>query len=99
MTDWQTIDTAPKGQRVLVWGTIPGWYHLERRIIAMYWPTHSLLVHDDYSQEDWVEVGPDDEPYMPADWYVDMDGFDPEMVIAVNCKPTHWMPLPDPPTL
>lgn len=94
MTEWQTIDTAPIGERVIVWAVIPGLYERPRRIIAKFWPAFTLPAHDDVIL---VETGPDGEAYMEANWYIDAEGFDPDSFPAELCQPVLWMPLPEPP--
>lgn len=48
---WQTIDTAPKDRRILVWinriGTMTGWWDDERyaKVPKPHWKTHAAFVH------------------------------------------------------
>lgn len=93
--EWQTIDTAPHGTKVIVYGQVPGMMH-PQTTVARYWARHTLEVAEGFEDEDWVDHGDDGVPYMPADWYE--ESHDDEMRV-VNVKPTHWMPLPAPPQL
>jgi hypothetical protein len=69
MSQWQSIDTAPKGKVVLLWGptdisdngTITNW-----KMETGYW-----------IRDGWIWDGRSLRPY--------------------DVKPTHWMPLPEPP--
>ena len=90
---WQPIETAPKGKKVIVYSHATGsaYAHV---MVARYWPRHTLAVAEGYEEEDWVDLGPEGEAFMPADWYEETMG---EEHAAVNLKPTHWMPLPSPP--
>lgn len=90
--DWQLIDTAPRGKKVIVYGIVPGYMH-PSTTIARFWPKHTLEVAEDYEDEDWVDRAEDGTAYMPADWYEEGHGEDR----LVNLKPSHWMPLPSPP--
>lgn len=101
---WQSIETAPKDQDILVWydNDADPYYHD--------YPSHSLT---DYAA--WAEGGDfmdgrglciakwfpahwesTDEYgsgyWLPAWWFA-KESDDYERV----CNPTHWMPLPEPP--
>lgn len=92
---WQDISTAPKGKKVIV--SVPNGKN--RKPITMmgrYWPRHTLGVADGYEDEDWVDQGDDGDSYMPAGWYEECEADDAP---AHNITPTHWMPLPAPPSL
>jgi hypothetical protein len=92
--DWQPIETAPKGVKIIVFGDVPG-RSFPQTMVARFWPQYTLPVAEGYEDEDWAEQSPHGESYMPADWYEETMG---EEAPAVNLKPTHWMPLPAPPT-
>ena len=91
--EWQSIDTAPKGKTVLVYGEVPGFNH-PRTVRASFYGQHTLAVAEGYEGEDWAEEGPDGDFYMPSGWYEESHA---EECTAVNVKPTHWMPLPEKP--
>ena len=91
---WQPIDTAPQGKTVLVYGEVPG-FRYPRTVRASYYAQHTLAVADGYGGEDWAEEGPDGDSYMPAGWYEESHA---EEAPAVVVRPTHWMPLPPPPS-
>jgi hypothetical protein len=93
--EWQPIETAPKGQTVLVYGIVPGFGRKHPRTVrAAYYERHTLEVAEEYEGEDWAEIGNDGCWYMPAGWYEESHAEQPE---AVTIQPTHWMPLPPPP--
>lgn len=85
MSDWQPIETAPKGT-----GDLNG------PEILLWWDAYRYNVDDD-----------DPEPIMAIGWwkwnprtkcgyFSDNQRFD-DYGLAES-PPTHWMPLPDPPT-
>lgn len=90
---WQTIETAPKGRKIIVFGEVPGYGH-RMMTFARYWPKHTLQVAEGYEDEPWAETDEHGQAFMPADWYEEIFS---EEVPATNLKPTHWMPLPTPP--
>lgn len=93
---WQPIETAPLGTKVLVWAVVPGYMH-KHVVLARFWKQHTLEVAEGYEEEDWAEIDEDGSAYMPADWYE--EGFSEDGSLSmVNIKPTHWMPMPSPPT-
>ena len=90
---WRPIETAPKGKKLIVYGEVPGRRHCYT-MMARYWDRHTLDVPDGYEDEDWVDLDDDGTPYMPADWYEEVEGDDAP---PTNLRPTHWRPLPLPP--
>ncbi len=92
--DWEPIETAPKGKKVIVYGVVPG-YSYPQTAIARFWPQHTLEVAEGYEDEDWADISDEGVAYMPADWYEENHSADDAP--AVNLKPTHWMPIPAPP--
>ena len=88
---WQPIETAPKGRKLIVgyfnrcgnWRTVTGHYYLAGTLDAT----------DDYmGNEDLA----DSDGYAPEGWYE--DSYSLEQIMPTNEPPTHWMPLPQPPT-
>lgn len=90
---WQPIETAPKMRKILVFYVNA--LGKQRCVLACYYNNFALEMDDDY-----VEVGTFDEAsgisYAPAGWYEEHDSDNPLMPLQE--EPTHWMPLPDPPT-
>ncbi len=82
---WQPIETAPRdGTTCLLWTTI------ERRV---WWMTIDRDDYDDQPQPIvgrwWRDGWVSDAGYTPYGDSTDMD--------SCELRPTHWMPLPDPP--
>lgn len=67
--DWQPIDTAPEGKRVLLW-----------------FPWKDRLAVGEFKLNNYQHPAPD--------WTSD----DGEALTLMFDPPTHWMPLPQPPT-
>lgn len=65
MQDWQPIETAPKGQLVLVYSAT------------------FVLAHFNTYYDMWIGTARDSE--------------DTKMLNRASTRPTHWMPLPQPP--
>lgn len=93
MNGWQPIETAPTMRKVIVHYVNALGKH--RCVMACYYLEHSLEMHDDYA-----DVGIYDEvsgeSYAPAGWYEEHDTENP--IIQLQGEPTHWMPLPKPPS-
>lgn len=83
MSEWKTIDSAPKNTKVLVAyrNEIGKW----RIVTACY---HTQLNWDE-------EYGDEEQEYAPEDWYEESDSC--EVIYPCAGKPTHWQPLPRPP--
>lgn len=91
--EWQPIETAPKGRKVIV--SVPnGNNRPPITMMGRYWRRGSLEVAEGFEDEDWADVI-DEISYMPEGWYEDCEVEDAP---AHNITPTHWMPLPSPPT-
>ena len=91
MTGWQPIETAPKDKDILL-----------------------AVAHDEYgerwphvTQGRWIEAEPDqiDQPghdagFVDCDYQCFFPGrtFGPERSRYEAKQPTHWMPLPEPPS-
>ena len=96
---WQSIDTAPKNQDVLVG------YHNEagkwRTVKAAYLATHTVesFECDDAFAEYFEE---EDAYYCPAGWYESLDEVSNSIdygYYKMEHDPSHWMPLPGPPMI
>jgi hypothetical protein len=90
---WRPIETAPQMRKVIV-------FYLNdlgkrRTVMACYYRARSLEMDDDY-----MEVGDYNdatgESFAPEGWYEEHDSDSPLM--PLQGEPTHWMPLPAPPT-
>jgi len=82
MSEWQPIDTAPKGMKVLA-----GYFNEAgkwRTVTATYYEDGTLDSH-----EDQHESG-----YAPEGWYEESETHEEIMRMTT---PTHWQPLPAPP--
>jgi hypothetical protein len=84
--DWQPIETAPKdGKKIIL-------YYKNRnnfgRTVMGCWVTEEQA-----NETDTDDVG------LEAGWYEQIDNWDDYSQIAIHeGEPTHWMPLPKPPT-
>ena len=84
MSEWQPIETAPKGQKLIAgFFNVAGYW---RTIIAKYYPQNTLEWHEDFDPDDESE-------YAPEGWYEESETHEN----ILPCSPTHWMPLPSPP--
>lgn len=84
---WQPIDTAPKDKLILAgWFNSLGKWRSEH---ARYYGPRELPL-DDYAFEE-SEI---DDDYAPPGWY----GGGLECERLYDIRPTHWQPLPPPPT-
>ena len=85
MSEWQTIDSAPKTQGVLGFWKLPdGRGHIDR----VWWDA-------EFEQDGWDEEY--DAPAYRGAWtagHVASWGYEE----YAEAHPTHWMPLPSPPT-
>lgn len=91
--EWLPIEKAPKGRKVIV--SVPnGKNRPPITMMGRYWRRGSLEVAEGFEDEDWADVI-DEISYMPEGWYEDCEVEDAP---AHNITPTHWMPLPSPPT-
>jgi hypothetical protein len=91
--EWRDIETAPKMRKVLV-SHVNG-LGKRRCVLACYYKAHALEMDDDYA-----DVGEYDEgsgiSYAPEGWYEEHEHESPMM--PLDTEPTHWQPLPLPPT-
>ncbi len=82
MSEWQPIETAPKGKKLLLgyrnragqWRTVTGCYYLPGTLAV---------------DEDWSDVG----GFAPEGWYEESETQD--HLWLCDEPPTHWMPLPE----
>lgn len=94
MTEWKTIDSAPKdGTEVLLWS--PMWEMSWGVVIGYYQqgPWAGVWVT---SEGDAAENDPDFDPDAEVDSEDDFDDFGSEEDDK-NMGPTHWYPIPNPP--
>ncbi|WP_159953146.1 DUF551 domain-containing protein [Rhizobium sp. 18065] len=84
LSGWQDISTAPKNTKVLAAyrNEVGNW----RIVTACY---HTQLEWSD-------EYGDHEQEYAPEDWYEENDSS--EVIYPCSRQPTHWQPLPAPPT-
>lgn len=79
---WQPIETAPKGRKVIV-----GYRNSLgkwRTVMGCYYLAGTL------------ESDADDSGWAPEGWYEESETH--EDIMPCDCEPTHWQPLPEPPT-
>jgi hypothetical protein len=84
LSEWRDISTAPKNTKVLAayQNELGNW-----RIVTACYHTHL----------DWSdEYGDHEEEFAPEAWYEENDSSD--VIYPTSRRPTHWMPLPPPPS-
>jgi hypothetical protein len=83
--EWMPIETAPKGVKVLAgyWNECGMW----RTITARYYLAGTL------DSSEWNES---EDGYAAEGWYEESEAQD--MLLPTDRPPTHWQPLPSPPT-
>lgn len=84
--EWQPIETAPKtGKKIILWYTNRN--NLARTVMAQW------LTDEQAAENDFDGVG------LEGGWYECIDNWDEYTKVAINQgDPSHWMPLPKPPT-
>lgn len=84
---WQPIETAPKNKTVqIAYLNRAGKWRMPR---AIYYPENTLEL------DNWDEL---ESQYAPPGWYEStVEGEEP--IQAISGAPTHWQPLPAPPSL
>lgn len=90
---WQTIESAPKdGKAVLVF------YKNElgngRTVKANFVKQFT----DESCDDDWYETDEEGNCFTPEGWYEIIDNWNDYSAVHINYEPTHWTPLPNPPT-
>jgi len=90
VSEWQPIETAPKMRKVIVF--YRNALGNGRCVMACDYAAHSLEMHDDYAD---VAEFEGETSYAPAGWYEEHEADEPLMPLSE--RPTHWMPLPEPP--
>lgn len=85
VSDWQLIETAPKGRKVIAGyaNTLGNW----RSVMACYYLPKTLDWNCDFD-------GGDEDGFAPEGWYEEIENSE---TIFPMSAPTHWMPLPKPP--
>ncbi len=91
---WQPIATAPKGRQVLIYcvNELGKGRTIKAKYIERFWEESS----NDSENDEYNE--PDDTYYTLPGWYEFIDNWDDFSGVCVHYNPTHWMPLPSPPT-
>ena len=84
---WMPISSAPKGRKVIAGyhNRLGNW----RTIIACYYPAGTLEKEDKFGDID-------DDGYASEGWYEEAES--QEVIRQTEEMPTHWQPLPTPPT-
>ena len=81
-SEWKTMESAPKD------GTEIIAYRPDQGVFTCRWSTMEELVDHDINGDPIEEYNENQE-----DWWHDRWGW-----LELDCAPTHWMPLPTPPT-
>ena len=90
MAEWQPIETAPRdGTLILGWTDVGVDYDGKGpRLLLIRWRQSEY--------EDWITERPDENTVVKRRRIHDTSGWISE-ADEYSVKPTHWMPLPDPP--
>ena len=94
MSEWiaVTVETMPKAGRFVL-AHFRNRAGLSRVVRAMY-ATEKMLEADDDAPDEWYDEG-SDQYWAPAGWYE--VNYGDERIMRIP-DPTHWQPLPLPPT-
>lgn len=86
--EWLPIESAPQKRKVLLGyhNKLGNW----RTVVGIYYPANTLEI-DEYAGN-WDDL----DDYAPAGWYESTETH--EHVFRTDEDPTHWQPLPKPPT-
>ena len=87
MNEWQPVDAdTPKGRKLLggYWNEAGNW----RTITMRYYLPGTL------DSSEWNES---EDGYAEEGWYEEYEAAS-EQIFPTECPPTHWMPLPAPPS-
>lgn len=94
---WQPIETAPTGRNVLIafQNSLGKWRYAKAALIAP-------RTQETYGDSDWLEYDDETDTYwLPGGWYEDVEaetGSDFTRFHLSGVRPTHWLPLPQPPS-
>ena len=92
--EWKTIESAPKGKQVLVF--YKNQLGNGRTVKAYYIERFTEESSDDSENDEYSEA--DDTYSTLPGWYKLIDNWDDYTAVAIHHDPSHWMPLPTPPT-
>lgn len=95
MSEWQEIETAPKGRAVLIYYTNS--LGRNRIIKAVYVERYTEEASPDSDYFEWGEGDKEEFTCTPAGWFEQIDNLDDIYAVEVDSNPSHWMPLPEPP--
>lgn len=86
MSEWQTIESAPKGPKIIggYYNSLGKW----RSIMARYYSAGTLEAGEGCEED---ETG-----MAPEGWYEETETHS-EGLLIVDCPLTHWMPCPGAP--
>ena len=94
---WQSTDTVPANTKVIVF--YRSQLGMGRTVMAKRVSEKTLEAAGEYT-EDWGEYDEDRDAYFcPAGWYEVNENHDDYSLFPMEIAPTHWMPLPAPPSI
>jgi len=97
MTKWQPIETAPHGKTCLIF--LKDQYGHQRIIKAEYCDKFSWEAYCENFEEEWCDWNEDaGSYYYPEGWYETCWYHNDISGMRVTDTPTHWQPLPEPPS-
>ncbi len=89
--EWQPIETAPKGNAVLIYYTNE--FGNERIVKALYIERFTEEAEPASENDEYNEA--DDTYYTLPGWYEMIDNWGDYSSVAIHHNPSHWMPLPE----